>query len=236
MRAAALMCIGWALVRAAWTGYNAAVQTGVGVFFKGLFYYGSHDGTANVDSTSFSYAVLFGLAGVLLLRGSVWSRGFVLALAATDAYGRLRSLTGALLDPSQVDWFTGRLEGQLRLATMVIGVVLFVVLLVLLRSHLRAGAAAGPSIGTGPSVGAAPPVGTAPWAGPSYPAPGGYQPTQPVQLPQPVQGGWPAPGYPGGVPAQPNPYAGPVPGGYGQPQPPVGGYQPPPPPGPGGPV
>lgn len=228
IRAAAWICLGWGGLCLIWMAYNCFGQIGTATFLKGLFYFGQN-GTGRVDTASVAGGVLFPLAGIAMLRGQVWARGFALGVAVLGGYGWLRGLTGALFDSTQSPWFTGQLQGQLRLATIVIGLAVPVALAILFR-----GALAG-------TVEPRQPWSPERWPAqaptPIAPQPGGWAP---VQQPAALQAPYPAPQF--GQPSAPvgqgypqqlagpvhNPYA-PQAGSqpYGYPQPPVAQQLPP---------
>ncbi|MFI9361374.1 hypothetical protein ACIG5E_09950 [Kitasatospora sp. NPDC053057] len=214
MRGAGGLAIGWGVVLLGWAAYNCFGQVGFATYLKGVFYYGGT--SVDAETGSLNYGLLYLIAGILLLRGRNWALGVAAGVALVEGYNRVRSLTGALLDKPQREWFTGTTEGGLKLATFALGVVVTAALILLLaRSKWREqpeGAAAGePHWSIMQTVPAAP-----------TPVPYAQQQPQPVQpQPQP-QAAWPQqpPAQPGWqqqpVAPQPQPSAWPP----AQPQPP----------------
>jgi len=233
----------WAAVLLAWAAYSCFVQVGFGTYAQGIFYYGSTGGTANADTGSLAYGILYAVFGLLILRGTLWARAFVLGLVAVDGYNRLRSLTGALFDPVQRRWYTGQTEGVLHLITLCLGLCVAIGLTALLVRRLtpeeprwtpepnrwtqaaqavQAAQQAQQALPTAPSWNQQPQQ-AAPWSPqPPQPQPApGWNP-QAGPVPQPVPGQQPAPfgqQYPQAQPPQPGqPLSGqPLPG---QPLPP----------------
>ncbi|MGW2813887.1 hypothetical protein [Streptomyces sp. NPDC001415] len=203
---AAFLALAWAVVLLAWSAYNCFGQVGVADFARGIVYFGIGDGSGQADTANLNWAVVYLAAGLLILRGSVWARGLACGAALIEGYNRLRSLTGALFDSRQHDWFTHTTEGQLKLATFALGLVVAIALVLLL---VRDAVVYEPWT---------PPAN--PWAQHTAPAPHQHQAFPPVQ---PGFGHQPPPAppaqqpYPHGYPQQPaNPYPGP-------PQPPTSG-------------
>lgn len=137
-RAASYVALGWAVVLMVRALYNCFAVVGPGQFLLGIVYYGSHGGSGQAETSSFDYAVLYALGAVFILRGSHWARGLVCGVAAVEGYNRLRSLTGALFDSAQRPWFTGQLQGELLLATLVAGVLVTVALVLMLSRRVGA--------------------------------------------------------------------------------------------------
>lgn len=131
-RVAAFTALAWSAVLLAWAAYNAFWQVGAGDFLRGVFYYGVGDDTGRAETANLNYAVVYIVAGVLILRGSTWGRGLACGAALIEGYNRLRSLTGALFDSRQKDWFTHTTQGELKLATFAAGFVVTAVLVALL--------------------------------------------------------------------------------------------------------
>ncbi|MFJ3215586.1 hypothetical protein ACIPLC_06685 [Kitasatospora sp. NPDC086801] len=130
MRAAGGIAVGWGVVLLGWAAYNCFGQVGFATYVKGIFYYG---GTAvDAETGSLNYGLLYLVSGILLLRGRTWALGVAAGVALVEGYNRVRSLTGALLDKPQREWFTGTTEGGLKLATFALGVVVTAALIVLL--------------------------------------------------------------------------------------------------------
>ncbi|MGK4585136.1 hypothetical protein [Kitasatospora sp. HPMI-4] len=137
-RVAAYVALGWAallLVRALW---NCFADVGIGNFLLGIVYYGSTDKTGQAETSSLSYAVFYGVGAFFILRGSHWARGLVCGVALVEGYNRLRSLTGALFDHAQRGWFTSSTQGELLLATFVLGVIVSVGLVLMLTRRVGA--------------------------------------------------------------------------------------------------
>ncbi|TDU06142.1 hypothetical protein EDD99_4688 [Streptomyces sp. 846.5] len=137
-RAASYVAIGWAAILLVRALYNCFAVVGPGQFLLGIVYYGSHGGSGQAETSSFDYAILYAVGGLFILRGSHWARGLVCGVAAVEGYNRLRSLTGALFDPSQRPWFTGQLTGQLLLATLIVGVLVTIALVIMLSRRVGA--------------------------------------------------------------------------------------------------
>jgi hypothetical protein len=208
MRGAGGLAIGWGVVLLGWAAYNCFGQVGFATYLKGIFYYGGT--SVDAETGSLNYGLLYLVAGLLLLRGRNWALGVAAGVALVEGYNRVRSLTGALLDKPQREWFTGTTEGGLKLATFALGVVVTTALILLLaRSKWRE-----------QPEGAGAPGGEAHWSimqtVPSAPTPVAYAQPQPQPQPQPVQPqqpfqpqpGWQQqpqaqPGWPQQPPAQP---------------------------------
>ena len=137
-RAASYVAIGWAAILLVRALYNCFAVVGPGQFLLGIVYYGSHGGSGQAETSSFDYAILYATGALFIIRGSHWARGLVCGVAAVEGYNRLRSLTGALFDPAQRPWFTGQLQGQLLLATLIVGVLVTVALVVMLSRRVGA--------------------------------------------------------------------------------------------------
>ncbi|MFB7910948.1 hypothetical protein ACFC1T_31375 [Kitasatospora sp. NPDC056076] len=232
IRGAGGLAVGWGVVLLGWAAYNCFGQVGFATYLKGIFYYGGT--SVDAETGSLNYGLLYLAAGILLLRGRSWALGVAAGVALVEGYNRVRSLTGALLDEPQRQWFTGTTEGGLKLATFALGVVVTATLIVLLaRSKWREQPEGSPAGTPWPlTQGAVPaaPLPSAPQPGPyGVPQPGQPQPGWPAQPPaQPVWYQQPQPqaqpaAWP---PAQPQPVP-PVPGPYAQ-QPPQAAptYQP----------
>ncbi|MFD9125812.1 hypothetical protein [Kitasatospora sp. NPDC059571] len=179
VRIAAGIAAGWGVVLLAWAAYNCFAQVGFGTFVEGIFYYGVSDGAARAETNSLNYAVVYLAAAWLMFTGRGWARGVVVGVALVEGYNRLRSLTGALFDAPQRAWFTGTVEGWLKLATFGAGLLVTTALtLIVLRS--LAGADAAP---------AAAPWSPAPFQ-PPFPQPAFGQPPAQPAFGQPPQA-WP---------------------------------------------
>ncbi|MEU7555686.1 hypothetical protein AB0B01_25705 [Streptomyces sp. NPDC044571] len=228
-RVAAFVAMGWAGILLLWALYNCFWQVGVVDFLQGIVYYGTGDGSGTAETFNLNWGVVYVAGGLLVLRGNSLGRGIVIGGAAIEGYNRVRSLTGALFDEKQTDYFTSTLQGGFKLATFAAGVLVTGTLIVLL---LRDFAAYEPW---------QPPVN--PWTQQAHEARQAHeqaqraaaQQAQQYQQPQPSSphGFGPVPAYP----AQPGPqqlpqtgYAQPQPQpqqpqtGYAQPQPPQPGY------------
>ncbi|MFD9687985.1 hypothetical protein ACFWXO_19755 [Kitasatospora sp. NPDC059088] len=232
IRGAGGLAVGWGVVLLGWAAYNCFGQVGFATYLKGIFYYGGT--SVDAETGSLNYGLLYLAAGILLLRGRSWALGVAAGVALVEGYNRVRSLTGALLDEPQRQWFTGTTEGGLKLATFALGVVVTATLIVLLARSKWREQPEGSSAGTPWPLtqGAVPaaPLPSAPQPGPyGVPQPGQPQPGWPAQPPaQPVWYQQPQPqaqpaAWP---PAQPQPVP-PVPGPYAQQPPPAAPtYQP----------
>ncbi|MFJ4780818.1 hypothetical protein [Streptomyces sp. NPDC088762] len=219
-RVAAYIALGWAVVLLGWAAYSCFWQVGAADFAKGIVYFGLGDGSGRADTADLNLAVVYVAAGLLILRGNSWARGLACGAALIEGYNRLRSLTGALFDSRQNDWFMHTTEGQLKLATFAVGLLVTSTLVV---SLVREAAVYEPWV---------PPV--SPWS--QQAAPFAQQPAPPVP---PGQYGYPqhhqqAPLVPPAHQVQQMPYQTPNPYQYPQqPGPPHPGQQPPQPPQPG---
>ncbi|MEU7280302.1 hypothetical protein AB0A69_16180 [Streptomyces sp. NPDC045431] len=131
-RAAAWTALAWAGVLLVWAAYNCFWQVGPAEFLQGVFYYGFNDGSGRAETFNLNWAVVYLAAGLLILKGNALGRGLAVGVALVEGYNRLRSLTGALLDDQQSDWFTGTLQGQLKLVTFAAGFLVTAALTVLL--------------------------------------------------------------------------------------------------------
>ncbi len=131
-RAAAYTALAWSAVLLAWAVYNAFWQVGVGDFLRGIFYYGTGDDTGRAETANLNYGVVYIAAAVLILRGSAWGRGLATGVALIEGYNRLRSLTGALFDSRQQEYFRHTTEGELKLVTFALGFLVTAVLVLLL--------------------------------------------------------------------------------------------------------
>lgn len=210
--------MGWAGILLLWAVYNCFWQVGVADFLKGIVYYGTSDRSGSAETFNLNWGVVYVAGGLLVLRGNTLGRGIIIGGAAIEGYNRVRSLTGALFEDRQAEYFFSTVQGGLKLATFAAGTLVTCALIVLL---LRDFAAYEPW---------QPPVN--PWtqqahearqaheqalraaaqqvAQPQHPQP--QQPQAP-QPPQPPHGFGPAPSYP----AQPGPQLPQT--GYAQPQP-----------------
>ncbi|MFJ7245415.1 hypothetical protein ACIQWA_12300 [Kitasatospora sp. NPDC098652] len=218
IRGAGGLAVGWGVVLLGWAAYNCFGQVGFATYLKGIFYYGGT--SVDAETGSLNYGLLYLAAGILLLRGRDWALGVAAGVALVEGYNRVRSLTGALLDEPQRQWFTGTTEGGLKLATFALGVVVTATLIVLLARSKWREQPEGSSAGTAwpPAQSAAP---GGPLPGPyGVPQPGQPQPGQPqpgwpaqpvwYQQPQPQPQAQPAawpPAPPQAVPPAPGPYA-----------------------------
>ncbi|MFJ3199125.1 hypothetical protein [Streptomyces sp. NPDC086989] len=215
-RVAAFVAMGWAGVLLLWALYNCFWQVGVVDFLQGIVYYGIGDGSGAAETFNLNWGVVYVAGGLLVLRGNTLGRGVIIGGAAIEGYNRMRSLTGALFDEKQTDYFTSTVQGGLKLATFAVGVLVTGALIVLL---LRDFAVYEPW---------QPPVN--PWTQQAHEARQAHeqaqraaaaQQAQPPQFPQqqlpqppqPAHGYGPPPSYPG----QPGPQLPQT--GYAQPQP-----------------
>lgn len=130
MRAAGGIAVGWGAVLLAWAAYNCFGQVGFATYLKGIFYYGGT--SVDAETGSLNYGLIYLLSGILLLRGRGWALGVAAGVALVEGYNRVRSLTGALLDKPQREWFTSTTEGGLKLATFALGVAVTAALILLL--------------------------------------------------------------------------------------------------------
>ncbi|MFG2877668.1 hypothetical protein ACGFYU_22175 [Streptomyces sp. NPDC048337] len=131
-RVAAYIALAWAVVLLAWAAYSCFWQVGAADFAKGIVYFGLGDGTGRADTADLNLAVVYLAASLLILRANSWARGLACGAALIEGYNRLRSLTGALFDSHQSDWFLHTTEGQLKLATFAAGVLVTATLVILL--------------------------------------------------------------------------------------------------------
>ncbi|WP_405019159.1 hypothetical protein OHV05_21730 [Kitasatospora sp. NBC_00070] len=199
----------WGVVLLLWSAYNCFWQVGFTTFVQGIFYYGVSDGAAQAETNGLNYGVIYLGSAWLILNERYWARGVVIGVALVEGYNRLRSLTGALFDAPQREWFTGTTEGLLKLLTFVVGLSVTTVLVVLLtRSFLgessqptRARVDFAPQPAFQQPYGQGPAFGQAPQAGYGYPQP--FAPTPPF-APAPPQSAW------GGPQQQPVPHDGPA--------------------------
>ncbi|MFE6846209.1 hypothetical protein [Streptomyces sp. NPDC057686] len=201
-RVAAFVAMGWAGILLLWAVYNCFWQVGVADFLQGIVYYGTGDGSGTAETFNLNWGVVYVAGALLVLRGNTLGRGIVIGGAAIEGYNRVRSLSGALFDEKQAEYFTTTVQGGLKLATFAAGVLVTGTLIVLL---LRDFAAYEPW---------QPPVN--PWTQQANEA------RQAQQVPQqvPQQQSPPSPhgfGAPPAYPAQPGPQLPQT--GYGQPQP-----------------
>ncbi|MFD4399421.1 hypothetical protein [Kitasatospora sp. NPDC058478] len=191
MRAAGGIAVGWGVVLLGWAAYNCFGQVGFATYVKGIFYYGGT--SVDAETGSLNYGLIYLVSGILLLRGRTWALGVAAGVALVEGYNRVRSLTGALLDKPQREWFTSTTEGGLKLATFALGVVVTAALILLLaRLKWRE---------RGASEAAAASGGQLHWSLlqtiPAEPAPGPqpfqHQPAWPQQQQQPLQpqAAWP---------------------------------------------
>ncbi|WP_330294491.1 hypothetical protein [Streptomyces sp. NBC_00503] len=226
-RIAAYVAFGWAIVLLLWAIYNCFWQVGFGEFMQGLVYYGVGDGSGASETFNLNWALVYTAGGVLVLRGNTLGRGIVIGGAAIEGYNRLRSLTGALFDEKQNDWFTSTTQGILKLATFGLGFVVTAALIILLLRNFTVYEPWQPPVN--------------PWTQQAQAVRQANQQQAPVQQPYaapqqqqaPVQQPYAAPQQ---QPYPANPYAQPQPHqqGYGYPQQaphgfPPQGYQPQPP-------
>ncbi|MGA5818876.1 hypothetical protein ACPC54_13590 [Kitasatospora sp. NPDC094028] len=130
MRVAGGLAVGWGAVLLCWAAYNCFGQVGLGTYVEGIFYYGGS--SVDAETGSLNYGLLYLIAGLLLLRGRGWALAVAAGVAGVEGYNRVRSLTGALLDKPQREWFTHTTEGQLKIATFALGVVVSATLILLL--------------------------------------------------------------------------------------------------------
>ncbi|WP_327283419.1 MULTISPECIES: hypothetical protein [unclassified Streptomyces] len=137
-RVAAFVAIGWAGVLLLWALYNCFWQVGVVDFLQGIVYYGIGDGSGAAETFNLNWGVVYVAGGLLVLRGNTLGRGIVIGGAAIEGYNRMRSLTGALFDEKQTDYFTSTLQGGLKLATFAVGVLVTGALIVLLLRDFAA--------------------------------------------------------------------------------------------------
>ncbi|MET9883631.1 hypothetical protein ABZZ20_10870 [Streptomyces sp. NPDC006430] len=208
-RVAAFVAMGWAGILLLWALYNCFWQVGVVDFLQGIVYYGTGDGSGTAETFNLNWGVVYVAGALLVLRGNTLGRGVIIGGAAIEGYNRVRSLTGALFDEKQADYFGSTVQGGLKLATFAFGVLVTGTLIVLL---LRDFAVYEPW---------QPPVN--PWTQQAHEArqaqhaaaqqPAQQQLPQPPQAPQPAHGFGPPPSYP----AQPGPQFPQT--GYAQPQP-----------------
>ncbi|MGW4651078.1 hypothetical protein [Kitasatospora sp. NPDC004289] len=139
VRPAAVVAGGWGAILLIWAAYNCFGQVGFVTFVQGIFYYGVSDGSSQAETNNLNYAVVYLVSAWLILGGRYWARGVVMGVALVEGYNRLRSLTGALLDAPQREWFTGTVEGWLKLSTFAVGLLVTAGLVVVLgRSFLLA--------------------------------------------------------------------------------------------------
>ncbi|MFJ7277551.1 hypothetical protein [Kitasatospora sp. NPDC098663] len=220
MRAAGGIAVGWGVLLLAWAAYNCFGQVGFATYVKGIFYYGGT--SVDAETGSLNYGLIYLLSGILLLRGRTWALGVAAGVALVEGYNRVRSLTGALLDKPQREWFTSTTEGGLKLATFALGVVVTAALILLLvRLKWRE---------QGAPEAAAAPGGQVHWSLlqtiPAEPAPGPqpyqqqqFQPQPQPAWPQQPQAAWPAqppfqqppqPGWPQQPPAPQQPQSQPA--------------------------
>ncbi|MBT2470374.1 hypothetical protein J7E97_21490 [Streptomyces sp. ISL-66] len=129
---AAYMALAWAAVLLCWASYSCFWQVGIADFAKGIVYYGLSDGSGRADTANLNWAVVYIIAGLLILRANSWARGLACGAALIEGYNRLRSLTGALFDSRQQGWFLDTTEGNLKLATFSAGVLITTTLVFLL--------------------------------------------------------------------------------------------------------
>ncbi|MEV8327781.1 hypothetical protein [Kitasatospora sp. NPDC056731] len=198
MRAAGGIAVGWGVVLLGWAAYNCFGQVGFATYVKGIFYYGGT--SVDAETGSLNYGLIYLVSGILLLRGRTWALGVAAGVALVEGYNRVRSLTGALLDKPQREWFTSTTEGGLKLATFALGVVVTAALILLLarlkwreRGAPEAAAASGGQLHW--SLLQTIPAEPAPGPQPFQQQPFQHQPAWPQQqqqppLPQP-QAAWP---------------------------------------------
>ncbi|MFE5539752.1 hypothetical protein [Streptomyces sp. NPDC056492] len=224
-RVAAFVAMGWAGVLLLWALYNCFWQVGAADFLRGIVYYGTGDGSGTAETFNLNWGVVYVAGALLVLRGNTLGRGVIIGGAAIEGYNRVRSLTGALFDPKQAEYFHSTAQGGLKLATFAVGALVTGSLIVLLLRDFAVYEAWQPPVN--------------PWTAQAREQAGQAQfPQQQQQPPQSAHGFGPAQSYP--APAQPGPriprtgYAQPQPQpqqpqtGYAQPQPqpPQPGYGP----------
>ncbi|WP_406182800.1 hypothetical protein [Streptomyces sp. NBC_01006] len=137
-RVAAFVAMGWAGILLLWALYNCFWQVGVVEFLQGIVYYGIGDGSGAAETFNLNWGVVYVAGGLLVLRGNTLGRGIIIGGAAIEGYNRMRSLTGALFDEKQTDYFTSTLQGGLKLATFAVGVLVTGALIVLLLRDFAA--------------------------------------------------------------------------------------------------
>ncbi|MEU6894943.1 hypothetical protein ABZ934_24720 [Streptomyces sp. NPDC046557] len=202
-RVAAFVAMGWAGVLLIWAVYNCFWQVGVVDFLRGIVYYGTSDGSGASETFNLNWGLVYVAGGLLVLRGNTLGRGVIIGGAAIEGYNRLRSLTGAMFDAKQTDYFTSTLQGGLKLATFGAGFLVTAALIVLL---LRDFAAYEPW---------QPPVN--PWSQQAHAARQAHEQAQRAAAQQAPQPYGAPPSYQPQQPQQPQT-------GYGQPQLPQTGY------------
>ncbi|MET9961809.1 hypothetical protein ABZ128_22620 [Streptomyces sp. NPDC006326] len=137
-RVAAFVAMGWAGILLLWALYNCFWQVGVADFLQGIVYYGTADGSGTAETFNLNWGVVYVAGGLLVLRGNSLGRGIVIGGAAIEGYNRVRSLTGALFDDKQTEYFTSTLQGGFKLATFAAGVLVTGSLIVLLLRDFAA--------------------------------------------------------------------------------------------------
>ncbi|MEU9176527.1 hypothetical protein AB0C90_06700 [Streptomyces sp. NPDC048550] len=197
-RVAAFVAMGWAGILLLWALYNCFWQVGVADFLQGIVYYGTGDGSGTAETFNLNWGVVYVAGGLLVLRGNTLGRGIVIGGAAIEGYNRVRSLSGALFDEKQAEYFTTTVQGGLKLATFAAGVLVTGTLIVLLLRDFAVYEAWQPPVN--------------PWTQQANEARQAQQVPQ-QQSPQPSHGFGAPPAYP----AQPGPQLPQT--GYGQPQP-----------------
>ncbi|WP_158734319.1 hypothetical protein [Streptomyces sp. NRRL F-2747] len=131
-RVAAFVAMGWAGILLLWALYNCFWQVGVADFLQGIVYYGTGDGSGTAETFNLNWGVVYVAGGLLVLRGNTLGRGIIIGGAAIEGYNRVRSLSGALFDDKQAEYFTTTVQGGLKLATFAVGALVTCTLIVLL--------------------------------------------------------------------------------------------------------
>ncbi|MFF4100570.1 hypothetical protein [Streptomyces sp. NPDC001903] len=131
-RVAAFVAMGWAGILLLWAVYNCFWQVGVADFLQGIVYYGTGDGSGTAETFNLNWGVVYVSGGLLVLRGNTLGRGIIIGGAAIEGYNRVRSLSGALFDDKQAEYFTTTAQGGLKLATFAVGTLVTCTLIVLL--------------------------------------------------------------------------------------------------------
>ncbi|MCX4525862.1 hypothetical protein OG982_09180 [Streptomyces sp. NBC_01551] len=137
-RVAAFVAMGWAGVLLIWALYNCFWQVGIVDFLQGIVYYGIGDGSGAAETFNLNWGIVYVAGGLLVLRGNTLGRGVIIGGAAIEGYNRTRSLTGALFDAKQTDYFTNTLQGGLKLTTFAVGFLVTIALIVLLLRDFAA--------------------------------------------------------------------------------------------------
>ncbi|MFI1454295.1 hypothetical protein [Streptomyces roseus] len=223
-RVAAFVAMGWAGILLLWAVYNCFWQVGVADFLQGIVYYGTGDGSGTAETFNLNWGVVYVAGGLLVLRGNTLGRGIIIGGAAIEGYNRVRSLSGALFDDKQAEYFTTTVQGGLKLATFAVGAAVTCALIVLLlrdfavreawqppanpwtrqANEARRAQQAPAQQSPQPSHGFGAPQGYPPHPGPQLPQTGYGQPQPQPYAPQQAQPGY-GPGPYGGQPAWPQP-------------------------------